>query len=63
MTSIEYGRHARRILEWDEVEAETETPTLVDLTHGSVFLVDDQAIPQKESLLGSMKKLLTLKVI
>lgn len=63
MTSIEYGRHARRILEWDEVELTPELDSApVDLNHGSVFQVEEDAAPQKDSLLGSMRRLLNRKI-
>lgn len=63
MTSVEYGRHVRRILEWDEVATEPEenTPRApVDLAHGSVFLVEEDR-PQP-SLLASVARLLSRKL-
>ncbi|GHF51432.1 hypothetical protein HNQ07_003062 [Deinococcus metalli] len=61
MTTMEYGRHVRRILEWDEVEIEVDDPTPrmpVDLTHGSVFVVEeeDESAPAS-SLLTSVARL------
>ena len=62
MTSVEYGRHVRRVLEWDDVDIELEdlTPRVpVDLTHGSVFLVDEEEeTTPAPSLLSSVARLL-----
>lgn len=65
MTSVEYGRHVRRVLEWDEVavEAEMATPRApVDFSHGSVFLVDDEPLATQHPLLASVARLLGRKV-
>ncbi|PNY81156.1 hypothetical protein [Deinococcus koreensis] len=65
MTSVEYGRHVRRVLEWDEVVAEPEEAPArapVDFSHGSVFLVDDEPVPAQPSLLASVARLLGRKV-
>lgn len=62
MTSVEYGRHVRRVLDWDEVEVELDSPTPrvpVDLSHGSVFIVDEDEgveVPPA-SLLSSVARL------
>ncbi|WP_309569962.1 hypothetical protein [Deinococcus sp.] len=59
MTSVEYGRHVRRVLEWDEVELEDPTPRApVDLTHGSVFEIEeDEDVVAAPSLLTSVVRL------
>lgn len=61
MTSIEYGRHARRVMEWDEVD-ENAPVAEVDLSHGSVFHVEDEQRKEKDSLFGSVRRLLNRKV-
>ncbi|MFC3831869.1 MULTISPECIES: hypothetical protein [Deinococcus] len=60
MTSMEYGRHVRRVMEWDEVTL--DEPVLrapVDLTHGSVFVVEEDDAPRAApSLITSVARLL-----
>lgn len=65
MTSVEYGRHVRRVLEWDEVAVEPDAaaPRIpVDFSHGSVFLVDDELPAAQPSLLASVARLLGRKL-
>lgn len=61
MTSVEYGRHVRRVLERDEGVVGLQDPTPrapVDLTHGSVFEVDeDDEVAPAPSLLTSVARL------
>lgn len=62
---MEYGRHVRRVLEWDEVAAEPEDTVPrapVDFSHGSVFLVDDEPAQTQHPLLASVVRLLGRKV-
>ena len=65
MSTVEYGRHARRILEWDEVDVDSDseealTDTQVDLSHGSVFQVEEEAKPP--TLLESVSNFLKIKL-
>ena len=66
MSTVEYGRHARRILEWDEVDIDDEhditTTTQTDLSHGSVFQVEEEQPPKNNSLLASVSGFLKVKL-